>query len=354
MSDEASRRKPAGRGCKHGGFGRKDARLAEVADKHDEAAPEVWVLADDRAGNVGQCLGVAEALGRSFVVKSIRYTRLARLPNVLRGASLMGVTAESRASLAAPWPRLVIAAGRRTAPVARWIKRRCGARLVQIMDPGFGGRGDFDLIAVPAHDGKGLTGGKVLTVTGAPHRVNSAKLTAAAEEWRARFAHLPRPWVGLIVGGTTKDRVFDAGMARQLGERVAVLAAGGSVLVTTSRRTDEAAEAALLATLPEPRFVHSWRAGGDNPYFGLLGLCDALVVTGDSVSMACEACASPAPVYLFAPPGFVVPKHARLHAQLYQRGLARPLEDGIHLKAWTHPPLNAAADIVAAIRERGL
>ncbi|HLO75075.1 MAG TPA: ELM1/GtrOC1 family putative glycosyltransferase, partial [Magnetospirillum sp.] len=125
---------------------------------------------------------------------------------------------------------------------------------------------------------------------------------------------------------------------------------GGSVLVTTSRRTSAEAEAALLAALPGPRFVHSWRAGGDNPYFGFLALADALVVTGDSVSMACEACASPAPVYIFAPDGLVVPKHARLHAELYRRELARPLVDGTRLEPWTHPPLNAAADIAAAIR----
>ncbi|HLO76995.1 MAG TPA: ELM1/GtrOC1 family putative glycosyltransferase, partial [Magnetospirillum sp.] len=202
---------------------------------HNDDAAQVWVLADDRAGNVGQCLGVAEALGRPFVVKDIRYGRLARLPNLLRGASLMGVTAESRAGLAAPWPRLVIAAGRRTAPVARWLKRQCGARLVQIMDPGPGGRGDFDLIAIPAHDGKSVTGANVLAITGAPHRVNTAKLAEAAGQWRERFAPLPRPWIGLIVGGTTRQREFSAEMARGLGERVAALAsaAGGSVLVTT-------------------------------------------------------------------------------------------------------------------------
>lgn len=321
--------------------------------RNEDGAAEVWVLADDRAGNVGQCLGVAEALGRPFAVKSIRYGRLARLPNLLRGASLLGLTADSRAGLNPPWPALVIAAGRRTAPVARWIKRRCGARLVQIMDPGPGGRGDFDLIAVPGHDAGAGGGGNLLPITGAPHRVTAAKLAESAARWRDRFAALPRPWIGLIVGGATKNRPFTPELARSLGERVAALAAaaGGSVLVTTSRRTGAEPEAALLAALPEPRFVHSWAAGGDNPYFGFLGLADALVVTGDSVSMACEACASPAPVYIFAPDGFVAAKHARLHAELYRRGLARPLADGVRLESWSHPPLNAADDIAAAIRE---
>lgn len=312
----------------------------------------VWVLADDRAGNVGQCLGVAEALGEPFAVKAIRYTALARLPNLLRGATLLGLDADSRAALGPPWPELVIAAGRRTAPVARWIRRRSGARLAQIMDPGPGGRAEFDLIAVPAHDGRGLAGANVLPVTGAPHRVTPARLIQAADVWRDRFAGLPRPWVAVIVGGATRQKPFTAAMAALLGRRAAGLARGGSLLVTTSRRTGTEQEEALLAALPEPRFVHRWGSAGDNPYFGLLALADAVVVTGDSVSMACEACATPAPLYLFAPPGFAAPKHARLHAELYARGLARPLEDGAVLEAWSHPPLNAAGDIAAAIRGR--
>ncbi|MGE4279484.1 MAG: mitochondrial fission ELM1 family protein [Magnetospirillum sp.] len=309
----------------------------------------IWVLADDRAGNVGQCLGVAEALGRPFVVKDIRYAALAKLPNLVRGAGLMGVTPESRAALVAPWPQLVIAAGRRTAPVARWIKRQGGSRLVQIMDPGPGGRAEFDLLAVPRHDG-GLHGANVMEMTGAPHRVNAAKLAQAAEVWRPRFAALPRPWVGLIVGGDTRKRPFSPAMAADLGRRVAALAQGGSILVTTSRRTSPAAEAALFATIPEPRLTHSWATGGDNPYFGLLALCDALVVTGDSVSMVSEACASPAPVYIYAPFGWVVAKHAHLHADLYAQGYAKSLPDNGGLESWSHPPLNAACQVADAIR----
>lgn len=312
----------------------------------------VWVLADDRAGNVGQCLGVAEALGWPFVVKSIGYGPLARLPNLLRGAALLGVDRASRAALSPPWPRLVIAAGRRTAPVARWIKRQCGARLVQIMDPGPGGRSEFDLIAQPSHDGTLLAGANVLRVSGAPHRVNAAKLAQAADLWRARFAALPRPWVALIVGGDSKSGHFSPDMATELGHRVTALAGGGSVLLTTSRRTGTAAQAALLAAIPEPGFVHCWGAGGDNPYFGFLALADAVVVTGDSVSMLSEACAAPAAVYVYAPKGLVADKHARLHAQLYAQGYARPLPAQGGFDVWDHPRLNAADDIVAAITER--
>lgn len=318
----------------------------------DDQGVPVWVLADDRAGNVGQCLGVAEALALPFAVKDIRYDTLGGLPNLLRGASLVGLTAASRSALVSPWPRVVIAAGRRTAPVARWIKARSGARLVQIMDPGPGGRADFDLIAVPNHDGRAPAGGNVMRITGAPHRVTPAKLAEAAEVWRPRFASLPRPWIALIVGGATRKRPFPPAMAAELGRRTAALAAasGGSVLVTTSRRTGRESEDALLAELPEG-YVHRWGTPGENPYFGFLALADAVVVTGDSVSMCCEACAAPAPVHVYAPPGWVSAKHARLHEELYRLGLARPLGEGARLDGGgTHPPLNAAHQIVDRLK----
>ncbi|MBI3445578.1 MAG: mitochondrial fission ELM1 family protein [Magnetospirillum sp.] len=316
-------------------------------------AAEIWVLADDRAGNVSQCLGVAEALGLPYVVKTIRYDSLARLPNVLRGAGLLGVTAESRAGLGAPWPKLVIAAGRRTAPIARWIKRQCGAKLVQIMDPGFPGRDDFDLIVSPSHDCP-KPSANVLEVLGAPHRVTEARLAAEAETWRPAFAALPRPFVAVIVGGATKNRPFSAEMARDLGASAASLgkAAGGSLLLTTSRRTGAEQERVLAECLPEPRWLHLFSQGGDNPYFGFLALADAIIVTGDSVSMCCEACASPAPVCIWSPEGWVAAKHARLHAQLYRAGLARPLDGVTSLAGWERPRLNAALDVARAIRER--
>jgi len=311
----------------------------------------VWVLADDRAGNVSQALGVAEALSLPFAVKTIRYNRWAKLPNLLRGAGLTGIVAESRAALEPPWPQLVIAAGRRTAPVARWIKRQCGARLAQIMDPGGPGRDDFDLIAVPAHD-RPRPAANVLEIIGAPHRVGPARLAEAARQWAPAFAALPRPWIAVIVGGATRQRPFPVEMAEDLGRRVAELAsaAGGSVLLTTSRRTGEAQSQALARLLPEPRWLHLYGQPGDNPYFGFLALADAVIVTGDSVSMCCEACAAPAPVFIWSPPGWVAPKHERLHTLLYQRGLARPLDSVADLTPWDRPHLDAAGEIAARLR----
>lgn len=323
-------------------------RLVQMPEDRD---PLVWVLSDDRAGNTSQALGVAEALGWEFVTKEVRYTWAGRLPNLLRQASLIGVDAATGSSMVSPWPDLVIAAGRRTAPVARWIKRRNpAAYLCQIMWPGASGLKDFDLIAVPSHDHLPGLRDNVMRITGAPHRVTETRLAIEAARWHGRLGGLKRPLFALIVGGSTKNRTFTPQMASDLGEQVGAMvrSTGGSLVVTTSRRTGREAEAALLSALPAPSHLFRWGDGGENPYFGYLAHASAVIVTGDSVSMASEACATQAPVYIYAPPGLITPKHARLHQNLYALGLAEPLA-GTY-RPWTHPSLNAATDIAATIR----
>ena len=323
------------------------------ADSENTKPPVVWALIDDRAGNRSQCLGVADALGLDYRAREIGYGPLASLPNVLLGASFAGLNAGSRAGFSPPWPDLVIAAGRRAAPVARKIRRLGGGNvfLAQVMHPG-AGAGEFGLIAQPRHDRAG-SGANVLPITGAPHRLTPERLAEEAERWRGRFDGLPKPWIALIVGGSTRRRNFTTAMARELGARASKMAllAGGSLLVTTSRRTGDAADT-LIDAVSTPAHVHRWEDSGgeDNPYHGYLALADGVIVTGDSVSMCSEACAGTGPVHIFAPAALITPKHARLHAGLYEQGYARPLADTF--ETWSHPPLNPAREVAAEIRKR--
>lgn len=315
--------------------------------------PLIWVLTDDRAGNVAQALGVAEALGRDFKTIPIRYNPLARIPNALTGASLIGLAPETRMTFGSPWPDVVIAAGRRTGPIARWIKKHAGKPVIlaQIMNPGRRGAEDFDLIAVPRHDCELPAGDapNVMRITGAPHRLTRARLASAADAWAGRIASVPRPLIALIVGGATHRKPFPADLARTLAADVSSLAErqGGAVLLVSSRRTGAAAEEAMKAAMSAPHRAFFWSEGGDNPYFGYLALADAIVVTGDSVSMCSEACAASAPVYVYSPDGMVAPKHARLHRHLYDGGFARPFDGSF--ERWTHPPLNAAGEVAQKI-----
>ncbi|MGH8118842.1 MAG: ELM1/GtrOC1 family putative glycosyltransferase, partial [Rhodanobacteraceae bacterium] len=120
----------------------------------------------------------------------------------------------------------------------------------------------------------------------------------------------------------------------------------GSVLATTSRRTPHAFAARVrdaLAALPGT----FWTGGGANPYPGILGWADRIVVTADSVNMLSEACATGVPVHVAAaaplPPALV-----HFHAALRERGLlSDPGND--HARV---PPLREAQAVAAALRAR--
>ncbi len=322
-------------------------------NNQNQSAPVIWALLDDRAGNRSQCLGVAECLGIPFVTKEVRYSPLARLPNCLLGASFLGLTMISRLGFREPWPDLVIAAGRRIGPVARAIKKRSGGRtkLVQIMYPGDAGIRDFDLVAVPTHDAS-KSGNNILSILGAPHGITEERLAQASDNWRDRLSELSTPRIAVLVGGSTRRRTFTEAMARELGQKINELAvkSGGGLMISTSRRTGRAAEEALFSQVTAPHQSFRWGEEGENPYLGYLATADVIVVTGDSVSMCSEVCASKAPVFIFAPHDLITDKHARLHQALYSEGYARPLTG--EWETWDHPRLNSTECIADAIREK--
>ena len=95
------------------------------------------------------------------------------------------------------------------------------------------------------------------------HAVSAERLALAAQAWRPRLAHLPGPFVTVLVGGSSGPYRFDAAAATRLGREASALARrlGGSVLVTTSARTPAAAADALVAAIDAPAFVHRWSPG---------------------------------------------------------------------------------------------
>src|SRR5207302_3636650 len=113
----------------------------------------------------------------------------------------------------------------------------------------------------------------------------------------------------------------------------------GSLLVTLSRRTDaEAARALSTALHDRPHYV--WDGNGDNPYFGLLGLADFIVVTCDSVNMISEAASTGKPVYIEMLPGGSV-HSARFLECLRETGITRDFHGT--LAPYSYMPLNDRA-----------
>ena len=294
------------------------------------AEKKVWALLDERAGNSSQTLGVADALGLAYDIKNIRFNGFIRLPNPLLSWNALGVTRATRPQLSPPWPDITLTTARRLGLVAAYIKSQNPSTFTaQIQWPGYPGN-RLDLIATPVHDGMQPSGNVMLTL-GAPHRVTPAKLEEEAESWLPRLTHLPSPRIAVLIGGGANAEEF----ANRHAIPLATLASGlaksvqGSLLITTSRRTGRAMTKQMAPYLDCPHSIYEWQESGDNPYYGFLGLADAVIVTGDSVSMCSEACATGKPVFIYEGKDFMSRKHTLFINSLYQRNLAKMLQRNI-------------------------
>ncbi len=280
-----------------------DARPAPA--EAPAAVARVWLLLDDRPGHITQVVGLAEALGWPYETKHLRFTWLNRLSNRLLGASRLALDGARSDSLAPPWPDLVIAMGRRSAPVARWVKRQSGGhtKLVQFGRKAANVAGDFDL-AVTCHHFQLPAHPRRIDLLLPPTQVTAARLAAAAARWPALFGAAARPRVALLVGGTTAHHRLPPATAETMAREVQAFAAslGGSLTCVTSRRSGPAVEAALRKGAPQAQF-HFWRRDQqENPYLGYLAEADILVVTGESESMLAEAAGAAKPLYIYPIP----------------------------------------------------
>jgi uncharacterized protein len=308
--------------------------------------PAVWVLHDGKAGMASQAIGLAEAVGFPFIEKhlAIRFP-WSRLPPHL-WLWPFHAAGSAGARLAPPWPDLVIACGRNAAMPALAIRRTNGGRSIaaQIQDPEIG-HNEFDLFVVPAHDR--LRGPRVVITRGAVHRTTPARLAAA----RCRFpalAAMPRPILAVLIGGSNKVYRLTLQRIDEIAKAlVHVLRRdGGSLLLTGSRRTGEAALTLLrerLANLP----AAIWDGTGENPYFAYLAVADAFLVTADSVSMISEAAATGKPVHIFELDGGNA-KFARFHAGMRAAGITRPFCGRI--ENWAYPVPDDTARAGAILR----
>lgn len=256
-----------------------------------------WILSEGYAGLQAQALGLAEAAGLAPELRVLA----PRAPWKWVAASLWPAPLAAVAgAVRAPLPELIIGCGGVAAAVGAAL-RRGGRPVVQVQHPRMDPK-RFDVVVVNRHDE--LTGPNVVVTRTALHRATPARLAEAAREWAPHFECLKRPLVAVLVGGSNGRFRLDAEVAGGLASQLASMIQrdGVGVAVTPSRRTDPGA-IRMLAEALIPLGAYVWDGTGENPYFGMLALADAVVVTMDSVSMVSEAAATSAPVLLARLPG---------------------------------------------------
>ncbi len=295
----------------------------------------IWAVSDGRAGNEAQVMGLAEAVARrrpsALLVKRIAWRGLTRaLP--------------ARVNL---FPRQV--PGRASLALSIRVKRWSAGRtfVVQLHDPRLPSS-LFDLVIPPRHDR--LRGDNVLPMLGSPNRVTPERLRSDYARFAPELDALPHPRVAVLIGGRSKAHDIGLKCAASMGRDIerAVVDAGGSVMVTFSRRTPAEARDLLASHLRRlPGRV--WDGDGDNPYFAFLAAADHILVTEDSTNLATEAAATGTPVLVMRVDG-ESRKLSAFHDDLRAHGIARPFHGA--LEDWTYAPLDETSRAAGAVLAR--
>lgn len=303
------------------------------------------ILTDGKMGDLAQCRGVALALGARTSEMVVKPDKVAALFKSMRADTQFHEELKALTDV----PDVVLASGRRTVPYLKATKTRWGHQTLTVFlkDPRTGTR-TADLIWVPAHDK--LRGDSVVVTNTGPHGHTQEKQAEGVGPLQARLTQmapsLERPWLGVLLGGATKKVPYeDATIAAFLEALKKASTKAGGVLITPSRRTPQALiEAAKKAHAN----VWVWDASGENPYAGMLGTCDAFLVTGDSHNMVSEALSTGKQVMVFRPSGLPA-KFARFLDEMTRSGhITAPMSaDFTHIQE----PLDATPVIASRIRE---
>lgn len=261
----------------------------------NEGVPRVWAFTGFHDGDNAQILALAEELGYGFVEKRLRFNLLHHFARIKGLRSLASLDSASRMSIAAPWPDLIILAGRRPVPVAMWVREQTGGKtkLVIIGHPRIHPE-NFDLVLttrqypVPQSDNVRLFPVAMSRFREPP---------PMTEEERAWLGNLPRPHLLMALGGPTAHFALPA---KDLDRQVATLCArakklGGTLIVVRSRRTTPKMLAAARTAIGE--CGSGIYTDGKMPRFSvLMDQADELFPTAESVSMISESIITGKPV----------------------------------------------------------
>ncbi len=328
----------------------------EVPDRHgpdsrvpDRRAPVCWAVSEGHAGMEIQAVALARALGLEPVTKRVAIRKPWRwIPPRFLPLPLAGVGSAGD-SLTPPWPDVIITCGRQVVGPAAAIRRQNRGKTfaIHIQDPKVP-FGWFDVIVAPEHDQ--ISGPNVITGRGGINGITPERLADAAKAFAPLYAHLPRPLIGVIVGGSNRVYEMTGEVVERLGGQLAELAKanGAGLAVTPSRRTGLENEAILRKALADSP-AEIWDGKSANPYFGILALADAFVVTCDSVNMVSEAATTGKPVHVVELEGGSA-KFRRFHDSLRKDGITRPFKG--MLESWDYPALNDTVRIAEEIRAR--
>ena len=294
----------------------------------------IWVLCGTRAGDTAQAMELARRIGGEVRAITLAFTLRHHVPNWLAGINPRSVADQSMSALAPPWPDLVIATGKRTAPVAAWIRQQSDGQTiaVQLGRPRLAYEA-FDLIVTTPQ--YGLPAASNVLEVPLPFAAPKTVPAEVLEHWLGTWKELPRPWIAAAIGASKFPLRLGASQLDEFAMAVDGLARrrGGSLLLFDSPRSDRSALLRVRGQVTSPHWCDEHKGPG-SPYQAALKLADEFAVTGDSVSMVAEMLATEKPAHVFLLPRWPAPRWRGsypLARPLARSGVLSPTRDVHHL-----------------------
>jgi hypothetical protein len=294
-------------------------RLVEESDRDDGrvgmnvvkvAAPSIWVLVSQKPGDNNQSIALATAIGLPYLIKRLDWAAdegcEKRLCDALLADTVEAENARRRLGIAEPWPDAVICCGRRGERFALWIKRQTNGRskIFKI------GRASYSLqhydllIATPQFPVPPLP--NVVSLRFPPVREHDGNTISKPGGLKDVLNSFSKPWFAILIGGEVRHFSPSVRRLQDVAHKIQSAAdlSGGSVLISTSRRTPSRMMSAIASGLTGTHYLYCWspQDAEMNPYSTLLRKSAAIFVTADSISMMMDASRAGIPTFIIELP----------------------------------------------------
>lgn len=281
----------------------------------DQTSTMVWAITDGTPGMRYQALALAKAIQKArpqFTVceyQAIPHRLIRSFARLGQQFSFLPLYANNNDANMPPngeYPDILITCGRRMAGFGLAMRQRAKkagvtTQLVHLQDPRLS-PDLFDVLIVPKHDpARGKT---VITTTGSLNRLTLESIRRSMmdlpSKWLVRDT---KPTVVVMLGGDNRRYKITDEMTAAMATHLKTFATSEPMrlVLLPSRRTPPTLIPKLLADLEDGDDKIEVQTVSDdepNPYPGILGVADTVIVTADSVNMACEAAIIGKPVLI--------------------------------------------------------
>ena len=277
-------------------------------------------------------LGVLNELKVSYKIIEITYNFFSFFPNFLIQLFSYNIHINERLKdiFNEPQPSLLIACGRRTAPISLKIHKIFNKKpfLVHLMLPRYTFFiKNFDIIFTPQHDSI-KEKKNIIKILGTPNNISYLSKNNSHAKTPRNSSNLT-----LLIGGDHSRYKLSVDIIKKILNLIREKIKPKYLLqISTSRRTSKRVieyleNHAKKDFLFIKKIYHPFELNRKkNPIEHFLTNCSEVIVTGDSMSMISEVCSINKPIRLFYNSEFCSKKHILFCEKMIKEGYAFPIE----------------------------